>query len=187
VACGRNREPSHRGRCSSFRILPCAGTDGVNKSAHKRMSHLAGRSGEEERLTTRSFGKPFAREPLGWLKGLRALTGRVLEKAVALSTRMGDLTGRFIKFPQANHRDDRKEERRTETQTAQLNRPPNRIKSRLREAIDWRQRQLPPNGGSHAYVTSGGKMRGKLSINSGRSTAPTSLPNRHDIAFPWEL
>ena len=40
---------------------------------------------------------PFARAPLGWLKGLRALTGGVLEDDSALSTCAGHLTGRFIK------------------------------------------------------------------------------------------
>ncbi|HJZ76792.1 MAG TPA: hypothetical protein VKE51_33885 [Vicinamibacterales bacterium] len=48
-------------------------------------------------MATPSGYDPFARAPLGWLKGLHALTGRVPEKEIALSTIVGNLTGRFIK------------------------------------------------------------------------------------------
>jgi hypothetical protein len=68
------------------------------KSANKRMSHLADRISEEEWLDDEELsGNPFARAPLGWLKGLRALTGRVSENQIALSHWVGNLTSRFIK------------------------------------------------------------------------------------------
>src|SRR5262245_33741116 len=67
-------------------------------SANKRVSHLAERGQRGEIcLATPSGYDPFARAPLGWLKGLHALTGRVPEKEIALSTIVGNLTGRFIK------------------------------------------------------------------------------------------
>src|SRR5262249_14019485 len=67
-------------------------------SANKRVSHLAERGQRGEIcLATPSGYDPFARAPLGWLKGPHALTGRVPEKEIALSTIVGNLTGRFIK------------------------------------------------------------------------------------------
>ncbi len=53
------------------------------------------------RLTTLGGEYPFALAPLGGLKGRRALTGRVSENGSALSSRAGNLTGRFIKAPTA--------------------------------------------------------------------------------------
>src|SRR5262249_59389766 len=67
-------------------------------SATKRVSHLAERGQRGEIcLATPSGYDPFARPPLGWLKGLHALTGRVPEKEIALSTIVGNLAGRFLK------------------------------------------------------------------------------------------
>src|SRR5262249_33075499 len=94
-------------------------------SANKRVSHLADSRRGRMSLATRCDHDPFARAPLGWLKGMRALTGCVSGKRRRSLGACGYLTGRFIKSAHIDHLSLTK--RGTNNKTTQINCPPNRI------------------------------------------------------------
>ena len=89
------------GAAPPFGSSPAPVRDVPEKSANKRVSHLADGS-EDNELDDHAFQRTRSRAHFrSWVRRLRALTGGVSENVSAPSTGRSDLTGRFIKAPTA--------------------------------------------------------------------------------------